>query len=87
MTNKIDELIDRLIDAAYNNFSDGRIDAARAALRAAIAEKDARIKELETAMIVTDTNGQRCLLCDGYDIDGEGVWHKRECLLAERISK
>jgi hypothetical protein len=48
------------------------------------AEKaEAEVKRLRDAAIITDTNGMRCLFCEGQDDDYEGVIHKDDCPLKD----
>jgi hypothetical protein len=49
--------------------------------RAEKAEKEA--ERLRDAAIITDTNGMRCLFCEGQDDDYEGVVHKDDCPLKD----
>ena len=53
------------------------------ALKARVTELEAALKSFFARAIVTDTNGDYCLICDGMDLDHEGVIHHKDCPVCE----
>jgi hypothetical protein len=54
-----------------------------AAYKRDVLRLGAEVKRLREAAIITDTNGERCLFCDGQNQDYEGVIHKSDCPLKD----
>jgi hypothetical protein len=72
------------------NFTAKRIAEAREqAAMAAMVDIDTFLSALDdieyltSKVIITDTNGKYCAICDGQDDDYEGVIHKADCPLKD----
>jgi hypothetical protein len=78
--NERDVLRARITELEADRDSEARWAKAYLA-RAEKAEKEA--ERLRDAAIITDTNGMRCLFCEGQDDDYEGVVHKDDCPLKD----
>jgi hypothetical protein len=70
-----------------STYYDGYAATMLPVLRERIAELEAALKSFFARAIVTDTNGDYCLICDGMDLDHEGVIHHKDCPVfeAERV--